>query len=76
MIESVLIYQIIIIILLIVMSAFFSSSETALTSISEDLLQKKHVQPIKTGSDLYPLQIGKEYHSRHSANNHFHNIEN
>ena len=41
MIESVLIYQIIIIILLIVMSAFFSSSETALTSISEDLLQKK-----------------------------------
>ena len=28
---------------------------------SEDLLQKKHVQPIKTGSDLYPLQIGKEY---------------
>ena len=39
--EAELIYQIIIIVLLIILSAFFSSSETALTSISEDLLQKK-----------------------------------
>ncbi len=39
--EAELVYQLVIIILLIVMSAFFSSSETALTSISEDLLQKK-----------------------------------
>ena len=39
--EAILIYQILIIITLILMSAFFSSSETALTSISEDMLQKK-----------------------------------
>ena len=39
--EAILIYQILIIIILILMSAFFSSSETALTSISEDMLQKK-----------------------------------
>ena len=39
--EAELIYQIFIIIILILMSAFFSSSETALTSISEDLIQKK-----------------------------------
>ena len=39
--EAELFYQIVIIITLIFMSAFFSSSETALTSISEDLLQKK-----------------------------------
>jgi Mg2+/Co2+ transporter CorB len=39
--EAELFYQIIIIVLLIILSAFFSSSETALTSISEDLLQKK-----------------------------------
>ena len=38
--EAELIYQIFIIIILILMSAFFSSSETALTSISEDLIQK------------------------------------
>lgn len=39
--DAILIYQIFIIITLILMSAFFSSSETALTSISEDMLQKK-----------------------------------
>ena len=39
--EAILLYQIIIIIFLIILSAFFSSSETAITSISEDVLQKK-----------------------------------
>ena len=41
MTEVVLIYQIFIIFFLIILSAFFSSSETAITSISEDVLQKK-----------------------------------
>ncbi|MDC3024608.1 CNNM domain-containing protein [Alphaproteobacteria bacterium] len=41
MTEAILLYQIIIIIFLIILSAFFSSSETAITSISEDVLQKK-----------------------------------
>ncbi|MBV69664.1 MAG: hypothetical protein CMJ08_07675 [Pelagibacterales bacterium] len=39
--EALLLYQIFIIIFLIFLSAFFSSSETAITSISEDVLQKK-----------------------------------
>ena len=41
MIEIVLLSQIIIIIILIVFSAIFSSSETALTSLSESVLQKR-----------------------------------
>ena len=41
MIDALLVYQIIIILFLIFLSAFFSSSETAITSISEDVLQKK-----------------------------------
>ena len=52
MTEVVLIYQIFIIFFLIVLSAFFSSSETAITSISEDVLQKKveekDIRSIKT----------------------------
>lgn len=28
----------------------------------EDLLQKMNTYPIKKGSDLYPLQIRKEYY--------------
>ena len=39
--ESYLLSQILPIFFLVVLSAFFSSSETALTSISETLLQKK-----------------------------------
>ena len=39
--DSYLLSQILPILFLIVLSAFFSSSETALTSISETLLQKK-----------------------------------
>ncbi len=41
MTETLLLYQIFIIFFLIFLSAFFSSSETAITSISEDVLQKK-----------------------------------
>ena len=41
MIDTLLVYQIFIIFFLIFLSAFFSSSETAITSISEDVLQKK-----------------------------------
>ena len=41
MIDALLVYQIFIIFFLIFLSAFFSSSETAITSISEDVLQKK-----------------------------------
>ncbi len=41
MTETLLLYQIFVIIFLIFLSAFFSSSETAITSISEDVLQKK-----------------------------------
>ena len=41
MTETLLLYQVFIIIFLIFLSAFFSSSETAITSISEDVLQKK-----------------------------------
>ena len=52
MTEVVLIYQIFIIFFLIILSAFFSSSETAITSISEDVLQKKveekDIRSIKT----------------------------
>ena len=52
MTEVVLIYQIFIIFFLIVLSAFFSSSETAITSVSEDVLQKKveekDIRSIKT----------------------------
>ena len=39
--ELYLIVQILIIFFLIILSAFFSSSETAITSISEPLIQKK-----------------------------------
>lgn len=41
MAEAILVYQILSVIFLIFLSAFFSSSETAITSISEDVLQKK-----------------------------------
>ena len=41
MAETILLYQIFSVIFLIFLSAFFSSSETAITSISEDVLQKK-----------------------------------
>ncbi len=41
MMDALLVYQIFIIFFLIFLSAFFSSSETAITSISEDVLQKK-----------------------------------
>ena len=41
MAETILLYQIFTVIFLILLSAFFSSSETAITSISEDVLQKK-----------------------------------
>ena len=41
MTETILLYQIFIIFFLIFFICFFSSSETAITSISEDVLQKK-----------------------------------
>ena len=41
MTETILVYQVLIIVFLIFLSAFFSSSETAITSISEDVLQKE-----------------------------------
>ncbi len=45
--ELYLIIQILIIFFLIVLSGFFSSSETAITSISEPLIQKKYQRKIK-----------------------------
>ncbi|MBF96220.1 MAG: Magnesium and cobalt efflux protein CorC [Alphaproteobacteria bacterium MarineAlpha9_Bin4] len=60
MIEAILIYQIITIVLLIIMSAFFSSSETALTSISEDLLQKRVEENDKKAIKTQKLLKNKE----------------
>ena len=58
--EAELIYQIFIIIILILMSAFFSSSETALTSISEDLIQKKVEEKDQKSIRTYKLFKKKE----------------
>ena len=58
--EAELIYQIFIIIILILMSAFFSSSETALTSISEDLIQKKVEEKDQKSIRTYKLLKKKE----------------
>ena len=58
--EAELVYQLIIITLLILMSAFFSSSETALTSISEDLLQKKVEEKDKKSIKTQKLLKKKE----------------
>ena len=58
--EAELVYQLIIITLLILMSAFFSSSETALTSISEDLLQKKVEEKDKKSIKTQKLLKNKE----------------